>query len=183
MQYVLCELEKVKVEYPEYAEATKRLLTKAIDRAKEIWPGFTYGGIYPGTKQFGITSALPKFFGSTTTHLPTFRQNFTATGWQDIFNLTVAEDIIIGGMGWAITSPTINITELRAEISDVKYPRVNIEEMQAYDQPAVILKQGWYCQEEKAFLLRGYIEATGHQRVVPVSSFTIYKKKDDVIKE
>lgn len=183
MQYVVCELKKLKTEYPEFVEATKKLQTKAIERAKEIWPGYTYGGLFPGPKQFGITTALPKFFGSTTTALKTFRQNFTSTGWQDIFNLTVQEDVIIGGMGFAITSPTVNITELRMEIGDVKYPRINIEEMQCYDQPAVVFKQGWYAQEERSFLLRGYVEATGYQRVVPINSFVLYKKKDDVISE
>ena len=92
-------------------------------------------------------------------------------------------DRIIAGMGFAITSPTINVTELRLEIDDMKFPRINIEELRAYKQPAIIFKQGWVAQEERPFLLRGYFEATGYQRIIPVNAFVLYKKKADVISE
>ena len=184
MEFVVCELDKIKDVYPEFEASAKRLKEAALARAREIWPAFRYGGMFPGPKEFGITTALPKFFkGFAGTTLTTFRQNFTSTGWQDIFNMTVDEDIIIAGMGFAITSPTINVTELRLEIDDMKFPRINIEELRAYRQPAIIFKQGWVAQEERPFLLRGYFEATGYQRIIPVNAFVLYKKKADVISE
>lgn len=180
---VIGELEKLK-DLPEFQTGLRNLIETAKTRAAEIWPGYTFGGMFPKDKQFGITSALPKFFGSTTTALTNFRQNLgSANAWQSIFDLTVQEDVIIGMMGVAITSPTINITELRAEISDKKYPRINIEEMQSYQQPAVIFKQGLIAEEEKAFKLRGYKTAAGYQRVVPVGGFVLFKRKDLVITE
>jgi len=179
---VIGELDKL-TELPEFQKGLRSLIEAAKKRASEIWPGYTFGGMFPQGKQFGITSALPKFFGSTTTHLKHWRQNFASTGWQDIFNVTVQEDIIIGMMGVAIVDPTINITELRAEISDRKYPRINIEEMKAYRKPAVLFKQGLIAEEEKSFKLRGYVTATGYQTVIPIGGFTIFKKLDDVITE
>lgn len=179
---VVGELKEIK-NLPEFQRGFDALVETAKRRATEVWSGYTYGGMFPGEKQFGMTSALPKFFGSSTTALKHFRQNFAHTGWQDIFNLTVEEDIIIGMMGISIPTPTVNITELRAEISDRKYPRVNIEEMKNYDKPAVIFKQGLIGVEEEAFKLRGYIESTGYQRVVPIGSFVLFKNKNDVITE
>jgi len=180
---VIGELDKIQ-ELPEFQRGLDALVNAAKKRAEEIWPGYTYGGMFPGNKQYGMTSALPKFFGSTTTHLKTFRQNLgSANEWQSIFDLTVQEDIIIGMMGVAITSPTVNITELRAEISDKKYPRINIEEMQSYERPAIMFKQGLIGVEEEAFKLRGYKTAAGYQRVVPIGSFVLFKRKDLVITE
>jgi len=185
MGYVVAEFGKVKKEFPEFEVASEQLKNQAIARAREIWSGYEFGEMYPKEKQFGITTLLPKFlYGYSGTVLTTYRQRFGSSGWQDIFNKTIAEDIIIGAMGFAIPDPSINISELRMEISDVKFPRINIEEMRCYDKPAIIFKQGWIAEEEKAFKLRGYIEtAKVYQRVIPVAGFVLYKKKDDVISE
>lgn len=182
-KYVLCSLDDLK-DQPEFTSAFEKLKAVAVRKASQLWPGMTLGGMFPKDNQFGITTCLPKFFtGFAATTLTTFRQNFTSTAWQNIFNMTLAEDIIIGMMGFAITGSAVNVTELRSEIGDVKYPRINIEEIQAYDKPAVIFRQGIICPEEKSFLVKGYIEATGYQRIVPVNGFVLYKKKDDVISE
>jgi len=184
MEYTICELDKLRLEYPNFAQAAVKLKTGAIDRAAKLWPGFTYGGLFPGVKQFGITTALPKFFkGFAGVTLATFRQNITATGWQTIFDMTVEEDIILGGMGFGISQPTTNLTEIRLEIGDKKYPRINLEEANVWKAFAVILRQGWIAEQETPFKLRGYFEATGYQRIVPINSFTLYKRKDLVITE
>lgn len=181
MEYVITELNKLRKEYPNFAMGATDLQKKAIDRATAIWSGYTYGGMFPKDKQFGITTLLPRFLlGAGTV---TFRQNQSSTGWQDIYNRTLDEDVIIAAQGWAIPDPSINITELRMEIGDTKYPRVNIEEMQSYSQPAVVFKQGFIVEEEKSLLLRGYVESAGYQRVVPVNGFALYKKKELVISE
>lgn len=181
MEYVITELDKLRQTYPNFAQASEKLKKDTVDRAKEVWSGYNYGGMFPQGKQFGVTTLLPKFMlGSGTA---SFRQEFTSTGWQDIFNRTMDEDVIVGGMGFAIPDPSVNITELRMEIEDTKYPRVNIEELQCYKQPAVVFKQGWRCEEEQSFLLKGNVESTGYQRVVPINSFALVKKKELVISE
>jgi len=184
MEFLVCELDKVKEEYPNYAQAANDVLEEGKGLANEHF-GMNFGGMFPGTEQYGMTTALPKFFtGYAGSSLTTFRQDFDSSGWQDIFNMSsVTEDIILGGLGFAFTGSSVNITELRMEIGDTKYPRIDIEEINTYDQPAVVLEKGWIGVEEESFKLRGYVESTGYQRTVPLEAFTLYKKKSDVITE
>lgn len=184
LEPVIVEFKKVKEQYPEFDAAAQKLLTEAVERATKQWPGFTFGGAYPKSNQFGKTTILPKFLtGYAGTALKNYRQYFgSVNAWNQIFNKTIDEDIIIGISGYAFPDPSIRFTELRYEINDTKYPRINIEEMQCYDQPAVIFKQGIIAMEEESFLFKGYLTSTGYQRVVPIG-FALFKKKSDVIAE
>jgi len=182
---LIVEMDKVRDQYPEFDVGAQKLFTDAVDKAKQQWPGFTYGGQYPSASEFGKTTLLPKFLtGYAGAALTNYRQYFgSVNAWNQIFNKTIDEDVIHGMMGFAFPDPTIRFTELRYEIGDIKYPRINIEEINCYNQPAVIFRQGIIAMEETPFLVKGYLTSTGYQRVVPVESFTLFKKKADVISE
>ena len=185
--YVVVEYNKIREEYPEFEKAITDCYGAARAKAQSIWPGCRVSrSIYPKDGEFGETTVLAKFLrnraGSRLGN--TFRQNFASTGWNDIWydnGNKMDEDIIVAIPGIAFLSPTLNVTEIRYEIGDKKYSRINLEEMQGIEQPAIIFKEGLVISEEKGYRLRGYFEATGYQRIVPIKGLTVFKKKDDVI--
>jgi len=182
VEYLVFE-RKEALKMPEFVESLNILRSNAIAQAEKDWHPYTFGGMYPGKNQFGETTLLPKFFkGFAGTTLTTFRQNITSTGWQNIFSMTVEEDIQLNILGFEFPDPSINVTELRTEIGDKKFPRINIEEIQSYEQPIIVFREGFVITQETSFLLRGFFEATGYQRIVPIG-FTLFKKLADVITE
>jgi len=192
MTFIIAPLDKVKGEgaYPEFAEVLRSVQDAAIARAKEIWKGYSQGGLYPGDNEFGICPmrAREMFSASAQTLSGTysFRQNFAATGWRTILDYTVREDIIHAFAGFMITDETLRILELRMEFGDRKYPILDIQEAQGWGSFAILFKEDvgkeLIAQEESSVYVRGYLDSTGYQTVVPLG-FQLYKRKDLVISE
>jgi hypothetical protein len=189
MSYMIAPMDKVKTTYPEFMDVMKAVEDRSIARAEDIWSGFKLGGIVPGAKEFGVGNILPKDVLGAGTY--TWKQTFSAPGsWTDIFSYTVPEDEIHGFAGFEITDPTLIFTQLRLEISDKKYPIIEIEEANNFaNGVAIIIKQDpgdeLVVQEEESVLLRGWQErgTSGYsQRIVPIG-VNVYKRKELVITE
>ena len=187
-EYMICEYKKIRQEYPEYQKSIKMCHEAVREKAQSAWPGLKISrSMYPIEGEIGETTILPKFLRNRAgSKLSSFRQNFASTGWQYIFydnaNL-MDEDICVGIPGFGILSPTLNFDEIRMEIGDKKYARIDLEEAQGYEQPAIIFKEGLVIPEEKSYIIKGKFAATGYQRIVPIQGLCLYKKKDSVISE
>ena len=177
--YVFAELQKVKGEgqYPEYEDVLKAVQDAAYARASEIWEGYEPGGLMPGARQYGIGPLRKNdMAGNTTDSTPsgtyTFTKAITATGWQDIFNYTVRDNMIHAFAGFAITDQTLRIRQLRVEIGDKRFPVWDIQEAQLFNKFALIFKEDeakeLIANPQERVLIRIEAESTGNQRVVPI---------------
>lgn len=193
MSYIIAPMRLVKGEgaYPEFAEVLKSVQDAAIARAKDIWKGYSQGGIYPGDNEFGICPMRAREMAhdvSSTTLSGTysFRKNLGTAGWHTIFDYTVRKDVIHAFAGFMITDEVLRLLELRMEFGDRKFPILDIQEAKGWGAFAIIFKEDvgkeLIAQEESSVYLRGYVEATGYQNIVPIG-FQLYKRKDLVISE
>ena len=92
-----------------------------------------------------------------------WRQTFTTTGHQTIIagagsGNTLPEDFKIAWIGLALPNKNQHLTEVKWQISDRKFGRLNLEEIRSYNQPAIIFEDGFIIDEEEGFDLYGYIE-------------------------
>ena len=173
MNYVICEYEKVKQSFPQFASVMRSLEAGLIAKAQRDWPnlGYTPPGIFPKAGEFGKTTIMPELFNDMSgTRLVTWNQELTTLGHQTIMTgagaaATIAEDYKVGLVGLAFLDKSIRVTEIKMQISDKKLPRINIEEAQVYNKPAIVFEDYWILDEETAFDLYGYVEAIGPQRI------------------
>lgn len=193
MTYVIAPLSLVKGEnaYPEFTEVLRAVQDAGIARAKDIWKGFSQGGLYPGKDEFGICPLRAREMAndvSSTTLSATysFRKNLGATAWHTLFDYTVREDIIHAFAGFMITDEILNILEFRFEFGDRKYPIIDVQEAKGWGSFAILFKEDvgkeLIAQERTSVYVRGYVENTGYQNVVPLG-FQIYRRLDLVISE
>ena len=174
------------------------LEAEMIELCNKDWEPLTFDPKNPfgGGKNWGRTSILPELFddwqGNQMSH---WRQNITSTGQQTIISGTrsgnaIPEDFKIAWVGLAFPNKQQHITEIKFQIGDRKFGRLNLEEMLAYNQPAVIFEDGFIIDEEESFELYGYVEGPlatdlsgqvqGWTRVVMLG-FAAYKRIDKVL--
>jgi len=172
--FVICEYDSVKKFFPEFKSVMQSLEAKLIADANAAWAPLTYGGFAPSAGQYGRTTILPPLFRDINNlTLSTWTQTFSAaqTGAQTVMsgvnNGLIPEDYKVGLVGLAFPEE-LRITEIRMQIGDRKYPRINIEEAMAYEKPAIIFEDGFILNEEEGFDLYGYVECAGRQRIVPL---------------
>ena len=193
MSYIIAPMRLIKGEgaYPEFVDVLKSVQDAAIARAKDIWKGYSQGGIYPGDNEFGIcpmrAREMAKDVSSTTlSGTYSFKKNLGTAGWHTLFDYTVRKDIIHAFAGFAITDEVLRLLELRMEFGDRKFPILDIQEAKGWGSFAILFKEDvgkeLIAQEESSVYLRGYVEATGYQNIVPIG-FQLYKRKDLVISE
>jgi len=92
----------------------------------------------------------------------TWRQKITAQGHMVLLHGvrtgdTIPEDFKIAWAGMAFPNKQQHITELKWQIGDRKYGRINIEEMLGYNKPAIIFEDGYILNEEESFDLYAYV--------------------------
>ncbi len=190
--------------YPNFRNAFMDLETKMITKCNTDWHPKTFGGLSLSGNQYGRTTIMPELFDdhaalpmdSTRSILlggATFRQLFTTAGDQTLMagrgaGNTIPEDFKIALMGFAFPNQNQHITEIKMQIGDRKYGRIDLEEIHMYDQPAIIFEEGFEINEEESFELYGFVEgpipeAIGHyigvwQRIVPIGAayFKYYDK-------
>lgn len=195
-----------------FAQKCAQLEDMSRRETENIWRGLSYGGFTPGSNQYGRTTFLPEWFADEAADVldahhtiatwgrNTFQQYFTSTspgaytvpGWKTILQGALAAAVPTGGqvpedirfniMGYAFPTKASKVTKIRSEIGDTYYPIMDIEERHVYNKPAIIIEEGMIAPEETAFLLRGWFEADGYERVVPLG-FVHYRRKDLVIRE
>jgi len=156
-----------------------------------------------GQLQFGTTpvpAGALDVLGNPVLAVPAYwRQTFLRTGHQGVLYGAHTGDIIpadfkIAWTGLAFPNKQQNITEIRFQIGDRKYGRINIEEMHAYNIPAIIFEKGFVLNEKEGFDLHAYLEcdampeeqlnANGegciYQYIIPLGA-AYYKVKDTVL--
>ena len=175
-QYVICEYEKVKDYFPEYLHMMNTLHTALVSKASADWAPKTFGGMAPRSDQFGETTIIPGLLrddaqtaANTTTAMSTWNQWLGTTGHRTIMSGAnsgnIYEDYKIGLAGIVFLDKSINISEIKFQISDRKIGRINIEEAMAYNKPAIVFEDGLILDEETGFDLYAYVLSTGYQRI------------------
>jgi len=209
MSFVFCEFDKLKLQYTEFQESMQRLEEKMIADSEAVWAPLKFGWFaLERTDQFGRTTWLPQHMAdeagdvldslhtNTQWGRNTFRQYFTSTspaaatipGWKTILQGggvpigVTPEDVRFAWAGLAFPNKSLYITKIRFEIGDKRFPIVDIEELHNYNKPALLFEEGFIIPEESHFLLRGWFETSGYQRVVPLG-FEMYRRRDTVITE
>lgn len=190
--FVICEYEEVKREFPYFRSVMTTLRNTLISKAERKWGltwagrrkiadaalrGITLNAPGPGLDvdvdkgEFGETTIIPALFNDISgTRLVTWDQWLTGTGHQTIMTGaatggTIYEDYMVGLAGLAFLDKAIRISEIKMQVSDKKIPRVNIEEAFAYNKPAVVFEEGFILDEETGFDLYAYVTTQGPQRI------------------
>jgi len=161
-----------------------------INKCNLEWAPKTMGYLTPSAGQYGRTSILPALFdpnpntyngqpfagAAFSAAWPTppayWRQAFSQTGDQTLIQgnrtgETMPEDWKVGFLGLAFPNKNQHITEIKFQIGDRKYGRINLEEMRIYNTPALIFEEPFIIDEETSFHLYGYFEGP-----IPESPFS-----------
>lgn len=198
--YVIGELDSVYKEYPDFQAALRKLETNLLTKCSGDWGSvgkpLGFGKLTPGQHEFGRSTIIPALFNDHLgVQMATWRQLFTVTGHQTIMTgtragNTIPEDFKVAIAGFAFPNKNQHLTEIKFQIGDRKYGRINLEELHLYNKPAVIFEEGFLVDEEEAFDMYGYIEGpipvhvgdyTGvHQRIIPLG-FTGFKRIDKLL--
>ena len=172
---IICEYEKVKESFPEFGNTLAMLEASLTSLATNDWSPLTYGGIYPKSGQFGKTMIMPELFygfGQVAPTLTTWKNYATTTGHVGLLSGANAgniyEDYKLGLAGFAFLDKVQRVTEIKLQIGDRKFPRINLEEAMVYNKPAVIFETGIIVDEETDFDLHGYVESKGPITIVPI---------------
>lgn len=168
--YVLCDYASIKESFPEFKSTMEVLKTSMVDKARAEWGPLTFGGLKPKAGQYGETTIMPELFANAAgVMLQTWNMRTTAQGHQLLMQgvnvPNIPEDYKIGLIGLAFLDRSQKITELRMDVSDKRLPRLNIEEMHAYEEPTVIFENGYVLDEETGFALWGFAESIGYTRI------------------
>jgi hypothetical protein len=173
--FVIAEYKSIKKDFPEFKFAEESLYNRLIAKANADWAPETFGNMTPESGQYSMTTILPPLMaGVLGTPLVTWNQVFTSTG--DTIILTgshaggiIPEDFKIGWTGLLFADKSIRVSELKWQIGQSKYGRVNIEEIQCYEKPALIFEgEGYILDEKQGFDLHAYVTCRGQQRIVPL---------------
>lgn len=202
--YVICEWDSVAKTEPKFQQAFMALEQKAINQCNLDWSPkrFNLSNTFAagGDGEFGRTTILPGAFDNhLSVVMSTWRQTFTAAfvaANPTQFTLmagagagnTIPEDIKIALMGFAFPNKNQHISEIKMQIGDRKYGRINLEEMLIYNKPAVIFEEGIVIDEEQGFDVYAHWDGTVptqignwttmYQRVVPIGAlyYKYYQK-------
>lgn len=193
MSFILAPWNRIKGDnaFPEFEQALADLEEAAIERAKEIWTGYNFGGVEPGEGEFGIRSipaneVANDVAAQTLSGTYSYKKNLASTGWHNLFNYKVPEDVIHAFAGFGVTDEVLRLLQLRMELGDRKFPIIDIQEAKSWGGFMIVFKtdkgkeliQG----PRRAVQVRGYVEATGYQTIVPIG-LSLYKNKDFTLSE
>lgn len=164
--YVLCEWKSVQKEFPNFQRAFAKLETELITKCEAEWSPKRCGYLTPGPGEFGRTTILPGLFwnhnGINFQH--SWRQLLTTTGNQLLISgnpangWVIGEDYKVAWIGLAFPNKMQHVTEFRFQIGDKKYGRYNIQDLEAYNFPALVFEEGFIIDEEQSFDLWGYVD-------------------------
>lgn len=165
--YILAEWKSVSKD-SKYQRAFAALETEMLNKCEGEWAPKTFGALSPGPDQFGRTTILPGLFynGAGVNFGGSWRQTTTALGHQLVISgnpaqgLTIPEDFKVAWIGLAFPNKMQELTEFRFQIGDKKYGRQEIEDLDAYNSPAMIFEEGYIIDEEQSFDLWAYIKST-----------------------
>lgn len=165
--FVIAEWKSVQAQDSAFQRTMKSLDDQIIQKCNADWMPKTFNPAKPmsaGDNTYGRTTILPEMFDDHNgTAMAHWRQLFTTAGHQTLIAGTNAGDTIprdfkVAWAGLAFPNKQQHITEIKIQIGDRKYERINIEEIKAYDQPALVFDDGFIIDEEESFDLFGYVE-------------------------
>jgi len=165
--YVICEWDSIQEDNREFQEAFRSLEMRMISKCNAEWAPKTFNrslALSAGPNHYGRTTILPELFDDHSgVQMAHWRQQFTTAGHQTLLSgahagNTLPEDFKVGWMGLAFPNKEQHITEIKMQIGDRKYGRINLEEMHAYNKPVIIFEDGFVIDEEESFELYGYVE-------------------------
>lgn len=171
--YTFCEWKSVKgswlgggnenAEFKLWKKAFAEGEQKMISKCDVEWTPKTFGFLAPHDNQYGRTTILPEVFND---HLDVsmahWRQAFTTAGHQTLIfggnaGHTLPEEIKVLWLGLAFPNKEQHISEIKWQLGDRKYGRINLEELKIYEEPALIFEEAILMDEEQAFELYGYV--------------------------
>lgn len=191
--YVIGELNLIKGagQYSEFIGAMGDLETQLFQEASAKWEGWTPGGLTPGDNQYGVTTLRKNDMANDTTDsVPSgsysFIKTFSTTGWQDLFNYRVRDKMFHGFAGFNFANDVLRIQQLRIQISDRIFPIIDISQAQMFGGFSVVFKtdelKHLIASPTNRVIIRGYVESTGVQNVIPIG-INLYQDKNLVLEE
>jgi len=163
--FVICEWDSVAKQYPNFQVALAALEAELMRKCNAEWAPKTFGAMTPSAGQYGRTTILPALFDDHASIQMggSWRQLFTTAGHQQLIagagaGNTLPEDFKIAWAGLAFPNKQQHISEIKWQIGDRKYGRIDIEEIKGYNKPAIIFEEGFVIDEEQSFELYGYVE-------------------------
>lgn len=200
--YVFAEFDSVFKQDPVFQQTMRQMEQTAILKCTNDWfpkktPTQACGYLNPKSgEQFGRTTILPALFDNHSgVQMAHWRQLFTVAGHQTLMagsgtGNILPEDFKVALVGFAFPNKNMHVTEIKMQIGDRKYGRIDLEELHLFNKPAIIFEEGYLVNEEEAFDLYGYIEGpiptdmSGQvgvfQRIVPLGA-AYYKQIDRVL--
>jgi hypothetical protein len=179
----------VKKEFPDYQRAFADLEVKVADKCLKDW-NKPLGYLTPTGDECGRTTIIPALFRGWAAAAPYpqlahWRQHITATGHQPLLmgmggGNVIPKDFKVAWMGLMFPNKQMQITEIKWQISDRKYGRINLEEIRNYNKPAIIFEEGFILNEKQSFDLYGYVEEADYQRIIMLGA-AYYKVIDRVL--
>jgi len=193
--YVICEWDSIAKNNSAFQRSLANLETQVINKCNVEWAPRRFNAVKalsPDEGGYGRTTILPALFADGAgTALDTtsgggdpdgtWRLLLTTAGNQTLLQgastgSTISEDFKIAWAGLAFPNKNEHISEIKFQIGDRKYGRIDLEVMLSYNKPAIIFEEGFLLDEETSFHLYGYVEGpipvahdqyTGvHQRIV-----------------
>jgi hypothetical protein len=162
--YVLAEWASIRKDYPQFQQTFAALENQMIMKCNADWSPRTCGFLTPRSDQYGRTTILPALFdGADAAQMAHWRQTLTSTGHQTLISGTrtgnvIPEDFKVAWLGLAFPNKQQHISEVKWQIGDRKFGRIDLEEMEGYNKPALIFEDGYIIDEEQSFDLYGYVE-------------------------
>ena len=179
---MICEWDSVQKDNRQFQLAMQSLEKLAVNKCVADWKPRTFDlskPLSPSAEGFGRTTILPALFNDhagnqmyfdvagvapfNDPQQATWRQLFTAAGHQTLITgrgsgNTIPEDFKVAWIGLALPNEQQHITEIKFQIGDRKYGRLNLEEIHSYNKPAIIFQEGFILNQEESFELYGYVE-------------------------
>lgn len=177
-------MNSIQKSFPKFRQAFANLEARVIGQCDADWAPKRFGFLSPESgKEYGRTTILPELFDDNqaaqmcvnrtqANGAASWNQTFeNKSGHQSILTGTRAGDVLpedfkVAWIGLAFPNKTQHITEIKYQISDRKYGRLDLEEMvYGYDCPAVIFEEGYIIDEETFFEMWAYLDIgySGHQ--------------------
>jgi len=193
VDYVVASMEDVmKGKLAKYNSSLKAVKEATRSKAGKKMGTLSFGGITPEGDQYAEVNPRPGFFNDVNGDQlsPTFRQNFTSTGFQTILSADLSADgnvgksWVMGVAGVCIADPVKRITQLYMENGDYTHPILNIENIKTEEGGVAIVfnitesnVDKFVFDETGIFKLNADVESTGYQTVIPLGVAELTKDK------
>lgn len=162
--YVFAEWSTVSLNDSPFQATFATMESQMIAKCNADWAPKTFGYFVPQAGQYGRTTIMPELFEDhDAATMTNWRQALNVTGHNLLIAgnqsaYTLSEDWKVAWLGLAFPNKQQHISEIRFQIGDRKYGRIDLEVLHAFETPALIFEEGFIIDEEQSFDLYGYVE-------------------------